>query len=106
MKKNNILKVVLITIAVTVLLTWLLPTATFSSELTIGDRAQMGLFDIFNYPTVALQYFFQILLYALAAVPFGNRAADKSILVSSNILIVHYLLRAYLILTPSRHLQI
>lgn len=65
MKKNNILKVVLITIAVTVLLTWLLPTATFSSELTIGDRAQMGLFDIFNYPTVALQYFFQILLYAL-----------------------------------------
>ena len=47
-----------------------------------------------------------ILLYALAAVPFGNRAADKSILVSSNILIVHYLLRAYLILTPSRHLQI
>ncbi|MGN0973341.1 MAG: hypothetical protein ACI4OT_01215 [Bacilli bacterium] len=65
MKKNNILKVVLITIAVIVLLTWLLPTATFSSELTIGDRAQMGLFDIFNYPTVALQYFFQILLYAL-----------------------------------------
>lgn len=46
------------------------------------------------------------LLYALAAVPFGNRAADKSILVSSNILIVHYLLRAYLILALSRHLQI
>lgn len=66
MKKNNILKVVLCTIAIVVLLTWLLPTATFSTELTIGDRAQMGLFDIFNYPTIALQYFFQVLLYALA----------------------------------------
>ena len=66
MKKNNILKVVLITICCVVLLTWLLPTGSFQSELAIGDRAQIGLFDLFSYPTIALQYFFQVLLYVLA----------------------------------------
>ena len=79
MKKNNILKVVLISICVVVLLSWLLPTATYSSELTIGDRAQIGLFDLFNYPTVALQYFFHILLYALAVGGFYGIASRTGV---------------------------
>ena len=79
MKKNNILKVVLISICVVVLLTWLLPTATYSSELTIGDRAQIGIFDLFNYPTVALQYFFHILLYALAVGGFYGIASKTGV---------------------------
>lgn len=79
MKKNNILKVVLISICVIVLLTWLLPTATYTSELTIGDRAQMGIFDLFSYPTVALQYFFHILLYALAVGGFYGIASKTGV---------------------------
>ena len=79
MKKNNILKVVLISICVVVLLTWLLPTATYSSELTIGDRAQIGIFDLFSYPTVAMQYFLHILLYALAVGGFYGIASKTGV---------------------------
>ena len=79
MKKNNILKVVLLTICFVVLLTWLLPTGSFQSELAIGDRAQVGLFDLFSYPTVALQYFFQVLLYALAVGGFYGIASKTGV---------------------------
>ena len=79
MKKNNILKVVLLTICCIVLLTWLLPTGSFSSELTIGDRAQIGLFDLFSYPTVALQYFFQVVLFALAVGGFYGIASKTGV---------------------------
>ena len=79
MKKNNILKVVLLTICCIVLLSWLLPTGSFQSELVIGDRAQIGLFDLFSYPTVALQYFFQVLLYALAVGGFYGIASKTGV---------------------------
>ena len=65
MKKHNILKVVLIALLTVVVLTWIFPTATFSTTLTVGERAQMGIFDIFNYFGQSFQYFYQILVYAL-----------------------------------------
>lgn len=67
MKKHNLFKVVGITILVTVLLTWLLPTTYYQYSLVSdGSRAQVGLFDLFNYPAVALSYFGNIVLYVLA----------------------------------------
>ena len=57
MKRNNALKVVLATIAVLAILTWIFPVAYFQESYTEQARAQMGLFDLFNYPTTALSYF-------------------------------------------------
>lgn len=66
MKKHNILKVVLITLLAVVLCTWIFPTASFSyTELTEGARSQLGLFDLFSYPLIALSYFGYAFFYVL-----------------------------------------
>lgn len=65
MKKHNTFKVVLITILVFMLLTWILPAAYYSSGYVDQGRVQMGLFDLFNYPITALSYFGYIALYVL-----------------------------------------
>lgn len=63
MKKHNIIKVVLITMLVFLLLSWILPAAYYSGQFVDQGRVQMGLFDIFNYPLTALSYFGYIGLY-------------------------------------------
>ncbi len=65
MKKHNAFKVILITLAVFLLLTWILPAAVFQSTYSEQGRIQMGLFDIFSYQTVALSYFGQLSLFVL-----------------------------------------
>lgn len=65
MKKHNILKVVLISILVVVLCTWLFPSASFNTALVEGERMQVGLFDLFSYPLVALSYFGYSFIYVL-----------------------------------------
>lgn len=65
MKKHNTIKIVLGTILICVLLTWILPAATFSSEFTDQGRIQMGLFDLFNYPLTAISYFGYISFYMI-----------------------------------------
>lgn len=65
MKKHNILKVVLLTILVIAVCTWIIPSAQFQSTLEVGKRLQAGVFDLFSYPMVALQYFGNVLLYVL-----------------------------------------
>lgn len=65
MKKHNAFKVVLITILVFMLLTWILPAAYYSSGYVDQGRVQMGLFDLFNYPVTALSYFGYVALYVL-----------------------------------------
>lgn len=57
MKKHNTVKVVLITMLVFLLLSWIFPAAYFSGEYQEQGRVQMGLFDLFNYPLTALSYF-------------------------------------------------
>ena len=57
MKKHNTVKVVLKTMLVFLLLSWILPAAYFSGEYQEQGRVQMGLFDLFNYPLTALSYF-------------------------------------------------
>ena len=65
MKKHNALKVVLITILVFLLLTWILPAAYYSSEYIDQGRVQMGLSELFNYPMTAVSYFGHIALYII-----------------------------------------
>ena len=70
MKKHNIFKVVLLTLLVIAVCTWIFPSAQFSSELVIGDRAQIGLFDLFSYPMIALYYFMNIFVFMLVSGAF------------------------------------
>ena len=65
MKKHSVIKVVLITILVMLLLTWVFPAAVFSSTYADQGRMQMGLFDLFNYPLTALSYFGYIALFVV-----------------------------------------
>ncbi len=63
MKKHNTVKVVLITLLLFLLLTWIFPAAYFSGEYIDQGRIQMGLFDMFNYPLTSLSYFGYIALF-------------------------------------------
>ncbi len=79
MKKNNTLKVLLITIIVAFLLTWILPIAYYNngimggfSEFTnLEFRYPAGIFDILGYPLIILtSYFMHPTLYILAVGAF------------------------------------
>lgn len=65
MKKHNTFKVVLITILVLMLLTWILPAAYYQNGYVDQGRVQMGLFDLFNYPITTISYFGFIAIYIL-----------------------------------------
>ena len=65
MKKHNTLKVVLITLLAFLICSWIFTTAYYSGGYVEQGRAQMGLFDIFSYPTTALQYFGNIAFYVI-----------------------------------------
>ncbi|MDD6757462.1 MAG: hypothetical protein PUE33_05300 [bacterium] len=66
MKKHNTFKVVLVTLLVLMLLTWILPAAYYSGSYVDQGRVQMGLFDLFNYPVTAVSYFGYIAAFILA----------------------------------------
>ena len=70
MKKNNTLKVLLIAILFTFLLTWILPITYYSGGLQTDVRHPAGLFDIFNYPTLTLYYFGTTAIYVLVVGAF------------------------------------
>ena len=67
MRKHNAIRVVLITILVIALLSWLLPAATFQdNKLALAGRTQIGLFDLSIYPFTVIQYFGYIVFFILA----------------------------------------
>ena len=70
MKKNNILKVVLISLGVAVLLSWLFNTTTFQVELVEDGPNQVGLFGLFSDMTSVASYFAHVLLYLFAVGAF------------------------------------
>ena len=70
MKKNNTLKVLLITILFTYLLTWILPITYYNNGLQTDVRYPAGIFDIFNYPTLTLYYFGTTAIYVLVVGAF------------------------------------
>ena len=63
MKKHNAVKVVLITLLILLVLSWIFPAAYYSSQYVSEGRVQMGLFDLFNYPITSLSYFGYIALF-------------------------------------------
>ena len=65
MKKHNILKVVIITLLLFALLTWILPCATYQTEYTELGRYQVGIFDILSYQSTVLGYFGYVALFVL-----------------------------------------
>lgn len=65
MKKHNALKVVIITLLLFALLTWILPCAAFQTEYTELGRYQAGLFDILSYQSTVLGYFGYVALFVL-----------------------------------------
>ena len=77
MKKHNTIKVVLITMLVFLVLSWILPAAYYSGEYIDQGRVQMGLFDLFNYPLTAVAYFGYIALYLLAVGMFQGPDAFR-----------------------------
>lgn len=53
MKKNSLLKALLIVFAVYVILTWIIPTGYFSSgEFIKGETTPVGIFDLIIYPLI------------------------------------------------------
>ena len=66
MKKHNTIKIILGTVLVCFLLTWIIDAAYFSKEFVNQGRVQMGLFDLFSYTLTSLSYFGYISLYILA----------------------------------------
>ena len=65
MKKHNTSKVVLITMLVFLLLSWILPAAYYSGEYIDQGRVQMGLFDLFSYPLTSWSYFGYLALFII-----------------------------------------
>ena len=58
MKKHNLFKVIMITFAVVVLLSWIFDVTAFTGYgVTEGEKMQIGLLNIPSYLSIALQYF-------------------------------------------------
>lgn len=66
MKKHNILKVVLLSILVVIVCTWIFPSASYQSELVVGERVQLGIFDLFSYVVELFRYFPYVILMTVA----------------------------------------
>lgn len=69
MKRHNLFKVVMITIFVAVLLSWIFPVTYFSSnsgKIVTEARDQVGIFDVMTYLGIAVQYFSHISIYVLS----------------------------------------
>lgn len=64
-KSKSIFAVVIATLLVVVLCTWIFPSASFNATLVEGEKLQVGLFDLLSYPMVALTYFGYVLIYTL-----------------------------------------
>ena len=65
MKKHNTFKVVLGTLLVFAILSWIIPAAVFQGTLQDQGRVQAGLFDVFNYSLTSLSYFGHYALYVI-----------------------------------------
>lgn len=65
MKKYNTLFVVIFTVLFLMLLTWLLPVTYLNGTFVSDVRAQMGIMDLFTYPSYLIYNFIYILIYVL-----------------------------------------
>lgn len=70
MKGKSVFKVVLATILIIAVCTWILPSTSFNTTIVEGERLQVGIFDLFTYPTVAITYFCYVAVFILAVAIF------------------------------------
>lgn len=63
MKKYNTLFVVVLTILVIALLTWILPVTYLSGELVEAERTRVGIQELFSYPVFSYYNFIYVFLY-------------------------------------------
>ena len=66
MKKNSILKVVLLTILCVTLCTWIFTQISYSGQFAEGDRVQVGIFDLSSYVLDLFRYFPYIIITTLS----------------------------------------
>lgn len=65
MKKHNILKIVLLSVLVAVLCTWIFPSTDFQNGLIVGERNQLGIFDLFAYVIEVIRNFPYVIMMVL-----------------------------------------
>lgn len=65
MKKYNTLFVVIFTILLLVLLTWILPITYLNGQFVTDARSQIGLMNLFTYPSYIIYNFIYIFMYVL-----------------------------------------
>ena len=65
MKKYNTLFVVVLTILIVALLTWILPVTYLNGELVEAERARVGITELFSYPIFTYYNFIYVFLYLL-----------------------------------------
>ena len=65
MKKHNTFKIVLGTVLVFAILSWIIPAAYYSGEFVDQGLVQVGLFDLFNYSLTSVSYFGYLSLYLI-----------------------------------------
>ena len=67
MKKHNSFKVVMIVLLMLVLVSWFFPVTTISGgEFVKGDYSRVGIFSLFSFFAIAIQYFSHIALYVIS----------------------------------------
>ena len=66
MKKNSVLKAILLVILAVVVCTWIFPSISFNGELVQDKKLQVGIFDLFSYSIDVLRYFPYVTLMVLA----------------------------------------
>ena len=98
-KSKSIFAVVIATLLVVVLCTWIFPSASFNATLVEGEKLQVGLFDLLSYPMVALTYFGYVLIYTLVVGMFygvANKIPAYYVLIErSNFLSYRYDITCY-----------
>ena len=59
MKKHNLFKVVAITILLFVVLSWIIPTGTYSADagFATATRSQVGIYELLTYFSTSISYF-------------------------------------------------
>ena len=65
MKKHNLFKVIMITMLVLLVATWIFPITYFSSALAEEEIVRAGAFDILGYLLITLQVFGNVAIYVL-----------------------------------------
>ena len=76
MKKHNLLKVVLISIVVALLMTWVFTTTSIQYDtygqiqVYEGTYQQLGLLDLFTYPSLTIYYFSTLFIFVIATGAF------------------------------------